>query len=158
MFGGFAHGPGDLGETGFREGQKLLNGIFEIIRAPGKSPTVLPSSIPQSPPLLVQWIFPPQGVALYRKAAMDWGLPYRMMSGGRHEISLSDVDTNGIVELRFASAHDYEWIPEEGTAQKVQHKWVGRLHRAFAMWLLDERIRTLKRNHANASLTSNQQR
>lgn len=68
LFGGFAHGPGDLGETGFREGQKLLNGIFEIIRAPGKSPTVLPKSIPQSAPLLVQWIFPPQGVALYRKA------------------------------------------------------------------------------------------
>lgn len=81
-----------------------------------------------------------------------------MMSGSRHEIISSDVDTNGMVELRFASAHDYVWIAEEGTAQKVQPKWVGRLHRAFAMWLLDERIRTLKRNHANANLTSDQQR
>lgn len=146
LFGGFIQGPGDLGEGGFRVGQKLLNGMFEIVTAPAEPARVLPGSMSQSTPLLVRWEFPPQGVALYRKAAGDWGFPFRMMSGGRHEISLGNVDEEGMVEVRFASAHDYEWIPEEGMVQKVQPKWVGRLHRAFAMWLLDERARALKKD------------
>lgn len=152
MVGGFTQGPGDLGEEGFHVGQKLLNGMGEVIVASARPATVpLDSSTHQEAPVLLQWEFPPPGVDLYRKAARDWGFPYRVMSYGRHEFGLGEVDEEGMVEVRFATAHDYEWLPEEGDAQKLQPKWVGRLHRAFAMWLLDERVRTLKKNAELAS-------
>lgn len=152
MVGGFTRGPGDLGEKGFHIGQKLLNGMGEVIVASARPATVpLNASTHQEAPILLQWEFPPPGVDLYRKAAKDWGFPYRVMSYGRHEFGLGEVDEEGMVEVRFATAHDYEWLPEEGDAQKLQPKWVGRLHRAFAMWLLDERVRALKKNAERAS-------
>lgn len=132
--------PSDFGEKGFYEGQTLLNGICEVTRAPQKG-TVLA----QPAPLLVQWEFPAKGVALYRTAATQYRFPYRMMSGGRHEFGVGNVDSEGMVEVRFSSAHDYELIPEEGNEQKVQPQIMGTLHRAFARCVLDERVKALQK-------------
>lgn len=71
------------------------------------------------------------------------------MSGGRHEISVSQPfdkeDSQGhepFVEVRFASAHAYETISEEGglKCQKRTPAWVGRLHRGYARWALDSAV------------------
>ena len=61
------------------------------------------------------------------------------------EFSVGDVDSHGMVEVRFGSAHDYECVDSEGKDQKAIPEWTSRLHRAYAMWLLDERIQALKR-------------
>jgi hypothetical protein len=144
LFGGFSRGTGDAGEDGFQSGQKLLNGVFEVLRPPSQPPSLFrPLTHPE--PLLVQWVFPPHLVTFCRKAATDWGYPFRFMSGGRHELSVGNVDNNGTVEVRFASAHDYQWVDSEGKHQKAIPEWVARLHRAYAMWLLDERVRALKK-------------
>lgn len=144
LFGGFSRGTGDVGEDGFHRGQKLLNGGFEVLRAPSQPPSIFrPLTHPE--PLLVQWVFPPHLVAFCRKAAADWGYPFRFMSGGRHEFSVGGVDNHGMVEVRFGSAHDYEWVDSEGKSQKAIPEWTSRLHRAYAIWLLDERIQALKR-------------
>jgi hypothetical protein len=157
MFGGFTRGPGDIGEEGFHVGRKLLNGMGEVIVASGQPVTTttipLDSSTHQEAPIFLQWEFPPPGVDSYRRAARDWGYPNRIMSHGRHEFGLGEVEAEGMVEVRFTTAHDHEWLPEEGDAQKVQPKWVGRLLRAFAMWLVDERVRALKKNAEPAQNT-----
>ena len=74
------------------------------------------------------------------------------MSGGRHEISVSRPDTEGdeirepFVEVRFASAHDYETVSEEGGLEKQKKipEWTGRLHRGYARWVLDSAVQELK--------------
>jgi hypothetical protein len=81
-----------------------------------------------------------------------WGYPWRLMSGGRHELSVSPafipkedhnnghgLDNEPMVELRFASAHDYEIVPAEGPLekQKILPAWILRLHRAYARFVLD---------------------
>ncbi|KAI7785080.1 hypothetical protein LA080_008115 [Diaporthe eres] len=143
LFGGFTRGTGDVGEDGFHRGQQLLNGGFEVLRAPSQPPSIFrPLTRPE--PLLVQWVFPSHLVVFCRKAATDWGYPFRFMSGGRHEFSVGE-NHQGMVEVRFGSAHDYEWVDSEGKTQKAIPEWVSRLHRAYAMWLLDERIHALKR-------------
>lgn len=144
LFGGFSKGTGDAGENGFHKGQQLLNGGFEVLRAPSQPSSIFrPLAHPE--PLLVQWVFPPQLVAFCDKAATDWGYPFRFMSGGRHEFSVGDEDHNGMIEVRFGSAHDYELVDSEGKNQKAIPQWTSRLHRAYAMWLLDERIQALER-------------
>lgn len=70
-----------------------------------------------------------------------WGYPWRLMSGGRHELSVpepfeevEDDESQGpFVEVRFASAYDYEVVPEEGDLQhqKMIPGWTWRLHRAM---------------------------
>ncbi|KAL1877522.1 hypothetical protein Daus18300_002510 [Diaporthe australafricana] len=143
LLGGLSTGAGDVGEDGFHKGQQLLNGAFEILRPPSPPPSIFhPLAHPE--PLLVRWVFSPGLVASCRKAAADWGYPFRFMSGGRHEFSVGNVDHQGMVEVRFGSAHDYEWVDGEGKNQKTIPEWVARLHRAYAMWLLDERVQTLK--------------
>lgn len=150
LFGGFSRGTGDVGKDGFHRGQKLLNGGFEVLRVPSGPPSIF-RPLAHAEPLLVQWVFPPHLVAFCRKAATDWGYPFRFMSGGRHEFSVGDVDHHGTVEVRFGSAHDYEWVDSEGKDQKAIPEWVSRLHRAYAMWLLDERIQALKRQPGTVS-------
>lgn len=145
VFGGLLKDPGDCGEQGFHEGQPLLNGGFEVLRPPSHPSSFLTVSLGRPEPLLVQWVFPPLLVSLCRKAATDWGYPFRFMSGGRHEWSVGDVARDGTVEVRFGSAHDYEWIDSEGKNQKTIPEWTARLHRAYAIWLLDERIEALKK-------------
>lgn len=74
------------------------------------------------------------------------------MSGGRHEISVSqpfdmeDAKSRELfVEVRFASAHDYETVSEEGIlgSQKRVLAWVGRLHGGYARWVLDSAVQEL---------------
>lgn len=95
-------------------------------------------------PLLVRWTFPPAAVALCRTLATESGHPFRFSSGGRHELSVGDVDGEGMVEVCFASVHNYEWVESDGERQKTIPGWTSRLHRAWAMYLLDERMRALK--------------
>lgn len=143
LLGGLNTGGGDVGEDGFHRGQQLLNGVFEVLKPPSPPRSIFhPLAHPE--PLLVRWVFPTHLVASCRKAATEWGYPFRFMSGGRHEFSVGDVDHQGIVEVRFGSAHDYEWVDSEGRNQKTVPEWVARLHRAYSMWLLDERVQTLK--------------
>ena len=74
------------------------------------------------------------------------------MSGGRHEISISrlevedDTNQEPFVEVRFASAHDYETVSEEGglERQKKIPGWTGRLHRGYARWVLESAVQELK--------------
>ncbi|TBU44895.1 hypothetical protein BD309DRAFT_761313 [Dichomitus squalens] len=123
----------DYGEHGFHEGQKLANDLFLILRPPA------PGS-----PLLVDWRLSDGPVSFFRRIAA-WGYPWRLMSGGRHEFGVGPVDADGTVEVRFGSAHDYDWVEEEGDAQKTIPEWVKRCHRAYARWLLDERVEEVER-------------
>lgn len=160
VLGGFSSSsaPGDAGEHGFRARQKLLNGAFEVVRPPAEPssssrflrPLGGQSSSSSSPtPLLVRWSFSPQVVGAIHYAA-EWGYPWRFMSGGRHEWSVGQVDSHGMVEVRFGSAHDYEWVSDEGNEQKTIPEWTARLHRAYARWLLDERVAALRKAVAAA--------
>ncbi|KAK7539452.1 uncharacterized protein J3D65DRAFT_280554 [Phyllosticta citribraziliensis] len=124
--------PGDCGEDGMPQGRALLNGLFIVVRAPETHA-----------PVLLRWDMAPGVVGFFRTMATQLGYPWRMMSGGRHELSVGEVDADGMVEVRFSSAHDYEWLPGEGNEQKTIPNWVLRLHRTYARWLLDERVREL---------------
>ncbi|KAK7548728.1 hypothetical protein IWX49DRAFT_44970 [Phyllosticta citricarpa] len=126
--------PGDCGEKGMPAGRTLLNDIFTVVRAPETGS-----------PLLLRWDMAPGVVGFFRTMATRLGYPWRMMSGGRHECSVGEIDADGMVEVRFSCAHDYEWLPEEGNDQKTIPKWVGSLHRFYARWLLDERVRELRK-------------
>lgn len=79
----------------------------------------------------------------------SYGYPWRLMSGGRHEINVSKpfkTEEGQVVEVRFASAHDYEIVPEEGELekQKTIPAWGKRLHRGFARLVLDSAVRELR--------------
>ncbi|RPD58288.1 hypothetical protein L226DRAFT_489595 [Lentinus tigrinus ALCF2SS1-7] len=135
--------PGDCGEHGFSTGQKLLNGLFEVRRPPAGP----------GAPLLMGWKMADEPVAFFRRIAA-WGYPWRLMSGGRHELPVGEVDAEGMVEVGFSAAHDYEVVAEEGGAQKTIPEWTKRLHRAYAMWLLDERAEEVRRRAKEASRKS----
>ncbi|PLB52566.1 hypothetical protein P170DRAFT_434286 [Aspergillus steynii IBT 23096] len=108
--------------------------------------------------LLVSWKIPDGPRKFYEKISL-WGYPWRLMSGGRHEMSVSEpFDGEGeekalgpFVEVRFASAHDYETFPSEGglESQKQLPLWSGRLHRGYARFLLDAAVRDLEREKAS---------
>ena len=57
-----------------------------------------------------------------------------------------------MVEVGFSAAHDYEVVRSEGGAQKTIPEWVKRLHRAYAMWLLDERAKEVRRRARKVDL------
>ncbi|KAL4951046.1 hypothetical protein BDW69DRAFT_170956 [Aspergillus filifer] len=87
--------------------------------------------------LLVSWKMP-KGPRLFFKKIARRGYPWRLMSGGRHEFTCEGPyfipgreDEGLFVDLRFASAHDYQTVPNEGnlSRQKTIPKWVARLHR-----------------------------
>ncbi|PIG86737.1 hypothetical protein AARAC_010875 [Aspergillus arachidicola] len=141
--------PGDLGTTpaGFSPDpetgapRELLNGAMIVIRQPVGNE-----------PLLVKWEIP-DGPRRFFETIARWGYPWRLMTGGRHEMSVEgpfdgegDEESLGpFVEVRFASAHTYEIVPEEGglLQQKTIPKWVGRLHRGYARFLLDTAVKEL---------------
>ncbi|KAB8221191.1 hypothetical protein BDV33DRAFT_170868 [Aspergillus novoparasiticus] len=141
--------PGDLGTTpaGFSPDpetgapRELLNGAMTVIRQPVGNE-----------PLLVKWEIP-DGPRRFFETIARWGYPWRLMTGGRHEMSVEgpfdgEGDEEGLgpfVEVRFASAHTYEIVPEEGglLQQKTIPKWVGRLHRGYARFLLDTAVKEL---------------
>ncbi|KAL2850721.1 hypothetical protein BJY01DRAFT_125690 [Aspergillus pseudoustus] len=132
-------------DTPTEEKRRLLHGALTVERPP--SPTT-----PYG--LLGSWKMPDKPRQFFEKIAR-WGYPWRLMSGGRHELSVSEPfevpgleDEGPFVEVRFASAHDYEVFPEEGglEKQKTIPEWSARLHRGFAMLILDVAVRELTRN------------
>ena len=141
--------PGDLGTTpaGFSPDpetgapRELLNGAMTVIRPPVGDE-----------PLLVKWGIPDEPRRFFEMIAR-WGYPWRLMTGGRHEMSVEgpfdgEGDEEGLgpfVEVRFASAHTYEIVPEEGGIlhQKTIPNWVGRLHRGYARFVLDTAVTEL---------------
>ncbi|KAL2867022.1 uncharacterized protein BJX67DRAFT_353720 [Aspergillus lucknowensis] len=154
--------PGDVGNTpeafnpvstnsdctaGRDEGKrKLLHGALTVERPP---------SLNSPHGLLVSWKMPDKPRIFFEKIAR-WGYPWRLMSGGRHELSVSEPfmipgrDEQGpFVEVRFASAHDYEIFSEEGELkdQKTIPGWSARLHRGYAMAILDRAVRELMAGH-----------
>ncbi|RAL12197.1 uncharacterized protein BO97DRAFT_390445 [Aspergillus homomorphus CBS 101889] len=152
--------PGDVGlsPAGFQPPEpspdnpaptkrKLINGGFIVERQPTESPYGL----------LASWKIPNEPREFFERIA-QWGYPWRLMSGGRHEWSVSEpylVDESEgaadgtkerewVVDVRFASAHDYEVVEAEGERQKVIPGWGGRLHRGFAMLLVEDTVRRVK--------------
>lgn len=121
----------------------LLNGLFQVQR--------LPAADADSNGLLVSSKLPDEPREFFEKIAR-WGYPWRLMSCVRHEMSVSEpfrVNGKGMfVEVRFASAHDYEVVDAEGELekQKIIPAWTLRLHRAYARFVLDSTVRELQRN------------
>jgi hypothetical protein len=133
--------PGDIGEHGFKTSddgkpQELLNGVLYTQRTPGADA--------DSQGLLIAWYMADEPRLFFEKIAR-WGYPWRLMTGGRHEMSVSkpyDVPGLGVfVDVRFAGAHDYEIVEEEGVRQKIIPAWVMRLHAGYARLLLDLAVR-----------------
>jgi hypothetical protein len=150
IFGLLRHGsydPGDLGNTteGFKpdatgEPRKLMNGIMQVQRQIGEGE--------DSNGLLVSWKISDEPRLFFEKISR-WGYPWRLMSGGRHEMSVSEpfeMEKETVVEVRFASAHDYEVFEEEGLEQKILPEWTNRLHRGFARLVLDFAVRKLEKS------------
>ncbi|KAJ5910034.1 hypothetical protein N7504_004677 [Penicillium tannophilum] len=139
--------PGDLGNT--EEGfgpyatgnpRKLMNGIMEVQRQIGADD--------DSNGLLISWKMADEPRLFFEKIAR-WGYPWRLMSGGRHEMSVSEpfeVEGRRFVEVSFASAHDYEVVEAEGLGQKILPEWTNRLHRGFARLVLDFAARELEKS------------
>jgi hypothetical protein len=114
-------------------GEKLVGGALHVDRAPAPGA-----------PLLVSWTMPPH-LPTFFEALARWGYPWRLMDGGRHEVGLRDVDAgSGEATLVFGTAHDYAVVPGEKDAGKIIPGWVGRLHRAYAMFLLDEAAKDIR--------------
>ncbi|KAL4781779.1 hypothetical protein BJX76DRAFT_359540 [Aspergillus varians] len=123
--------------------RQLLNGGFIVERPPSQDGN------PYG--LLVSWDFPDDLRVLFEKIAR-WGYPWRFMSGGRHEMSVSkpyfvsgregEEEEGWVVDVRFSSAHDYEIVPAEGglEGQKTIPEWTVRLHRGFARLVLDRAV------------------
>ncbi|KAI9374077.1 hypothetical protein BJX61DRAFT_344813 [Aspergillus egyptiacus] len=148
--------PGDIGDTpggfgpvrttvngnGKEEKRVLLHGVATVERPPGDA---------NAYGLLIAWKMPDEPRLFFEKIAR-WGYPWRLMSGGRHELSVSEPfavpgreEEGPFVEVRFASAHDYEVVAEEGKLgrQKTIPGWSARLHRGYAMLILDGAVREL---------------
>ncbi|KAL1968121.1 hypothetical protein VTN77DRAFT_2252 [Rasamsonia byssochlamydoides] len=104
--------------------------------------------------VLFCWHMPTRPRKFFESLAR-WGYPWRLMSGGRHELRVSrpfipdnnqdELEPEPMVEVRFATAHDYEVVPAEGPLekQKIIPAWTLRLHRAYARLLLDRAVREL---------------
>ncbi|KAJ5624374.1 hypothetical protein N7510_000683 [Penicillium lagena] len=150
------YSPGDIGdsESGFSaEGngstptpRALLNGVVTVQRAPEPRNA-------DSNGLLIAWFMPPEPREFFESIAR-WGYPWRLMSGGRHELSVSEPfdvpeQRDTMVEVRFSTAHDYEVVLEEGEYQKVIPQWVMRLHRGWARLILDMAAREVRRGVEN---------
>ncbi|CAG8898827.1 unnamed protein product [Penicillium egyptiacum] len=121
----------------------LLNGLLQVQR--------VPAADADSNGLLVSLELPDKPREFFEKIAR-WGYPWRLMSCVRHEMSVSEpFQRNGqgmFVEVRFASAHDYELVGSEGELekQKIIPAWVLRLHRGYARLVLDSAVRELQRD------------
>ena len=141
-FFGRSPSPGDCAEHGFHVGQRLLNVMFGVLRAPAPGE-----------PLLVRWTTP-EGLIEFSRRFAEWGGSWRLMSGGRQEYAVGVVDAEGMVEVGFAAAQDYEVLTEDGGTRKTVPRWLGRFHRAYAMFLLDERAEEIRRRAKGAGRAS----
>ncbi|OJJ44247.1 hypothetical protein ASPZODRAFT_135037 [Penicilliopsis zonata CBS 506.65] len=148
FLGGKGYTPGDLGDSpaGFAPDERtgsprsLLHGAFTVEQAPGGENGNGGNG------LLVSWTMPDDLREFFEKIAR-WGYPWRLMSGGRHEMSVSEpffLGGEAWVEVRFSSAHDYEIVEGEKT-QKIIPDWTGRLHRGYARLVLDDAVRNLEK-------------
>lgn len=125
--------------------REIVNGVLVVERPPMNG---------EPYGLLASWKIPDEPRKFFEKISL-WGYPWRLMSGGRHEMSVSEpFDGEGeekalgpFVEVRFASAHDYETFASEGDLahQKELPEWTGRLHRGYARFLLDVAVKELER-------------
>ncbi|CAG8409871.1 unnamed protein product [Penicillium salamii] len=135
------HSPykGDAGFAPDENGARvLLNGGLQVQREPGADE--------DSNGLLVSMRLPDGPRVFFEKIAR-WGYPWRLMSCVRHEMSVSEPwEENGekVVEVRFASAHEYEIVEDEGEQQKILPAWVLRLHRGFARYVLDSTVEEVR--------------
>ncbi|KAJ5397034.1 hypothetical protein N7509_005147 [Penicillium cosmopolitanum] len=141
--------PGDAGESGFGADldtgapRALLHGLFTVEREPAQRDGSTSNG------LLISWSMA-DGPRLFFEKIARWGYPWRLMSGGRHEMSVSEpfeVKGQGrLVEVRFSAAHDYEIVPEEGKGkrQKILPEWTNRLHRGYARVILDVAAREVE--------------
>lgn len=151
LIGVLLHGrytPGDTGTSAARfspyritkEPRRLLNGLFRVQRGIEEV---------DSNGLLVSWEMA-DGSREFFETIARWGYPWRMMSGGRHEMSVSEAfEVEGVgkvVEVRFGTAHDYEVIASEGDKQKILPSWSMRLHRGFARLVLDRAVAEIERD------------
>lgn len=131
---------GFSGDTTTNSPRQLLNGVFAVQRNVAKDAG--------NSGLLVKWAMPDGPREFFERIA-QWGYPWRLMSGGRHELSVSepfDVDGDGrMVEVRFSSAHDYEVVEDEGEAQKILPAWTMRLHRGYARLILDRAVKEVEK-------------
>ncbi|KAL4918613.1 hypothetical protein BDW62DRAFT_63932 [Aspergillus aurantiobrunneus] len=119
------------------EKRKLLHGALTVER---------PSAMGNPYGVMLSWKLPDKPRLFFEEIAR-WGYPWRLMSGGRHEMSLSMPflipgleDEGYFIEAMFASAHDYEIVPGEGDLgrQKTIPEWSARLHRGYARFILDQ--------------------
>ncbi|KAA8645818.1 hypothetical protein EYZ11_012774 [Aspergillus tanneri] len=154
IVGLFSNGKFDPGDTGDAPGgfssdpdtgapRQLVNGLLLVERPPSNQ---------DSHGLLCSWKMA-DGPRKFFENISFWGYPWRLMSGGRHEMSVSEpFDGEGekargpYVEVRFSSAHDFETFPSEGGVESQKHLpgWVARLHRGYARLLLDIAVRELE--------------
>ncbi|KAJ5710953.1 hypothetical protein N7488_005109 [Penicillium malachiteum] len=144
--------PGDTGNTheGFApnkttgQPRELVNGVMSVQREIGADDVSIG--------LLLLWTMADEPRVFFERISR-WGYPWRLMSGGRHEISVSepyrvDGESELFVDVRFSAAHDYEAVPEEGVLmnQKILPEWTNRLHRGYARLILDLAARELQRD------------
>ncbi|KAL2433997.1 hypothetical protein ABEF95_013220 [Exophiala dermatitidis] len=112
---------------------------------PSKTSTSTASSNNRVNAVLFCWRMPDDPRLFFEKLAAG-GYPWRLMSGGRHELNVELLDDDGeepMVEVRFAAAHDYQIVPAEGDRQKIIPGWVMRLHRGFGRFVLDQAVKEL---------------
>ncbi|KAJ5864626.1 uncharacterized protein N7529_006542 [Penicillium soppii] len=86
----------------------LLNGGLLVQRVPGADS--------DSNGLLVSMKLPDEPRVFFEKIAR-WGYPWRLMTCVRHEMSVSEpfeIEGRKFVDVRFATAHDYEVVDAEG--------------------------------------------
>ncbi|CAG8241250.1 unnamed protein product [Penicillium salamii] len=134
--------PCYTGDAGFGPDENgarvLLNGGLQVQREAGAEE--------DSNGLLVSMRLP-DGPRVFFERIAQWGYPWRLMSCVRHEMSVSEPwEENGekVVEVRFASAHDYEIVEDDGEQQKIIPAWVLRLHRGLARYVLDSTVEEVK--------------
>ncbi|KAJ5335105.1 hypothetical protein N7452_007508 [Penicillium brevicompactum] len=148
LFTNLSLSPCDTGasEAGFSPYENgaprlLLNGGLQVQR--------LPCADGDSNGLLVSMRLP-DGPRVFFETIAAWGYPWRLMTCVRHEMSVSrvfEVEGEKFVQVRFASAHDYEVFDVEGGLgqQKVLPGWSMRLHRGFARYVLDSTVEEVER-------------
>ncbi|KAK9470662.1 uncharacterized protein V1510DRAFT_422415 [Dipodascopsis tothii] len=90
--------------------------------------------------VLVRWDMPEATVGFFDSLA-GYGYPWRLMTGGYHEIYAERVPgTTGTVRLWFASAHEYA-AHRDG---KTIPQWVLGLHRIYARIILRSAIASIE--------------
>ncbi|KAJ5613684.1 hypothetical protein N7528_007338 [Penicillium herquei] len=152
VVGLFTNGKYEAGDTGDSsdgfapnkttgQPRELVNGVMSVQREI--------SADDDLNGLLLFWTMADEPRVFFERIGR-WGYPWRLTSGGRHEISVSEPyrvegESELFVDVRFSAAHDYEIVPKEGDLrnQKILPEWTNRLHRGYARLILDLAAREL---------------